>query len=518
MNEHQISTLWILTIVFFSFFSVYLAGISYKRKQVHGTKELAFFLITVALYSIGVALEVSGYILPKIIKFMKFEFFWASFTAPAFLLFTLRYLKQKRLHIGIYILFLATSTLIGITGLQLDAHKLIYSGYWIEEGPFFPVIHYTPGIIYKIQLAYLILSSIAGEVILLIKAVKSRGQVRKQALIILIGGVIPTLNAILFPERIHGSIDTVPFALSITGICASIALFRYHMLDLLTIARETAVDTIQDIMLILDSNTVILDYNRSGRHSPLFHSFEVGREVPTDTEFGKYLMDIVKKSPETTFHSRNIYNHNGQHFQIKISTIEETKNKIEAVLVIIIHDITESINLMQELEEQATIDPLTETYNRRQWMNLANRELVIAGRNSRTLAVIIFDIDHFKKINDSYGHIFGDEVLRLLAHTVKQNLRVSEIFGRYGGEEFCIICGGADTATAMAIAERIRQRIETIDISCSGKKVVITASFGVFCTENSSANSIDIMLNHADKALYQAKNQGRNRCIAYTPE
>ena len=514
MDCQGFSTIWVLILIFYSVFLIYLSAYSFHRRYIPGAGELGVFLLTVAFFSLGTAFEISGYILSRIISFVKLGFFWASFTAPAFFFFALRYFNNRKIPLFFYILLFSISLLIGLFGITFEYHTLVYTRYWLEEGKSYPAFHYIPGVIYKIQIAYLVCSSLAGEVLLLVKVIKSKGKVKKQAGMIFLGSIIPTLNAIFIPGRIDGTFDTQPIALMVTGTFVAISLFRYQMLNLVKIAREAAVDSINDLLVVLDSQKVIVDINASGRASSLLKQFRLGRNLPADSEFGQFLGTRLKDLAVQNSLGKKHFSFEQSHYQVRVSRIVESRKNRDGGYVVIVHDVTETVELLEELEQQATVDALTGIFNRRQWINLAKRELAIAGRNGTSLTLIMFDIDHFKGINDNYGHAFGDEVLKVLAGTIQKNLRVSEIFGRYGGEEFCVICSNADRGTGLAIAERMRCSIEEMNLQQDGKTVKVTASFGIYCVSGGVTDSIDNLLRHADTALYRAKNAGRNCCIS----
>lgn len=164
-----------------------------------------------------------------------------------------------------------------------------------------------------------------------------------------------------------------------------------------------------------------------------------------------------------------------------------------------------------KLEELAATDPLTGAYNRRHFMAYANEEFGRAIRHGRSLSVIAIDIDHFKTINDSFGHAAGDKVLVVLTETSTGILRPGDIFARFGGEEFFILLPETLLDEAFNVAERLKAKIADIRIANVGNTdIVFTVSMGVAAQTNET--DIKQLLDRADQALYMAKNEGRN-CI-----
>lgn len=170
----------------------------------------------------------------------------------------------------------------------------------------------------------------------------------------------------------------------------------------------------------------------------------------------------------------------------------------------------------QKLKELLNTDALTGLSNRRSVVGGLYKEVERARRYKRPFCCIMIDIDHFKKINDTYGHQAGDEVLRVIGKIMKSIFRNSDLTGRYGGEEFIVLLPETDIEGAMAAAEKIRAEVENAEIVIAEKEVIrMTSSFGVSCLcedddmplEKKAAD----LVGRADKALYKAKSEGRNR-------
>jgi diguanylate cyclase (GGDEF)-like protein/PAS domain S-box-containing protein len=174
-------------------------------------------------------------------------------------------------------------------------------------------------------------------------------------------------------------------------------------------------------------------------------------------------------------------------------------------------DITERKNLELELQRQAQFDFLTGLSNRRSFMDRSELELSRTKRYDNALSVLMLDIDHFKQINDTYGHQAGDMVLKSLALTFQEVLRNVDIIGRLGGEEFAAVLPETGIEIATEVAERLRQVISAGEVVLTDSvKVQFTVSIGIAAFIDKNSN-LDMLLNEADKALYRAKQSGRNR-------
>jgi diguanylate cyclase (GGDEF)-like protein len=165
------------------------------------------------------------------------------------------------------------------------------------------------------------------------------------------------------------------------------------------------------------------------------------------------------------------------------------------------------------LHEKATRDPLTGLWNRASILEILQRELARTRREGSALSVLMADLDHFKRINDTLGHLAGDEVLRQAARRMRQSLRQSDWVGRYGGEEFLIIQPGCDGQEGAHGAERLCQLLSCEPVLLPGGIVSMTLSVGVVSASSLADATVERLLREADDALYQAKSEGRNRVV-----
>jgi diguanylate cyclase len=174
-----------------------------------------------------------------------------------------------------------------------------------------------------------------------------------------------------------------------------------------------------------------------------------------------------------------------------------------------------SYKLTQNLESIATIDGLTSVLNRRGLEDASIKMQDMCKRINLSMAVLLMDIDHFKKVNDKHGHLVGDDALRHLAKVVTGVLRSSDVFGRYGGEEFCAFLPNTTESDAIGLAERIRMAVEASPVNVGGLVIKTTVSIGVADSVRAGYDFKGLVAA-ADSALYGAKNGGRNQVVSYT--
>jgi len=185
-----------------------------------------------------------------------------------------------------------------------------------------------------------------------------------------------------------------------------------------------------------------------------------------------------------------------------------------------INDLRELKEAMASLDKISTLafkDSLTGLYNRRYFMDRLNFEFRIFGSSQKSISVIIYDLDKFKNVNDTYGHPVGDEVLQQVSNRVKTVLRARDLLARYGGEEFIVMLLDTSADEAFRLAERLRDSVCAAPIPYNGNEINISISLGV-ATKTLPQTTMEKLIESADKALYKAKNNGRNRTEACSGE
>jgi len=172
-------------------------------------------------------------------------------------------------------------------------------------------------------------------------------------------------------------------------------------------------------------------------------------------------------------------------------------------------------SMLHHVESLAITDPLTGLFNRRRFGDVLRREVAVTRRYKNSLALLMIDLDHFKVVNDRFGHDAGDQVLRAIAGALGTGLREVDLAARYGGEEFAIIMPHTSKCNAKVVAERVAQQIASVVHEFQGEKVTLTASMGVADVADLTDANAENLVKAADIALYEAKRTGRNRIVMF---
>ncbi len=223
--------------------------------------------------------------------------------------------------------------------------------------------------------------------------------------------------------------------------------------------------------------------------------------------------DFLQRSENKVFYEKSISDPT-RYYSIYCSRSLDISNKFQGS-IFIIEDITSRKELEEELEKLATTDPLTQAKNRRYFTQLFEQELIRFQRYHKPFALLILDIDHFKNINDNFGHDIGDKILKNLVVESQIVLRESDIFARWGGEEFIILLPESTAHEASTVAERLRNKLSRVEINSNGGTLVrYTVSIGMRVVDKEEDDvNIDDIIREADESLYMAKKNGRNRVV-----
>lgn len=308
--------------------------------------------------------------------------------------------------------------------------------------------------------------------------------------------------------------------------------------SLIPLARDIVMDHIPQLVVVLGPDDLILDVNEIAETWTGIHKADM---------LGKDPLQIFKNWPQflnrmlVTEETREEVTLPGEPSRVVELMVIPIKNKIDGKLngrTIVAHDITErkraendltDMNeilwgkieevetLRAQLQELAIRDPLTGLFNRRFFSEALEKEFAKTVRENSSLSVIILDVDHFKKFNDTYGHKCGDFVLQSLAKFLDDSIRKGDIICRFGGEEFVVLMPNADTDSAYERAELLRKQFKEMLFEYNDKKLKCTFSAGVASFPAHASNG-ELLLNLADQALYHSKANGRNCVTVYNIE
>ena len=242
---------------------------------------------------------------------------------------------------------------------------------------------------------------------------------------------------------------------------------------------------------------------------------EVPRLVPLDAlAYQHGASDLRLEFGDKATHSATYrLTHEGEQlgelvFRRRVRFADEELAQLESLMAALIFPLRNAL-LYRAAVQSAMRDPLTDTGNRIAMDQILQREVDLAKRNLQPLSLLMLDLDHFKQVNDTYGHSAGDEVLKAVVGTIKHLLRNVDMVFRYGGEEFLVLLSGTPAEAANMVGERLRQAVE--DLQCVAEGQAIELSISIGCASLLPSETVESLLRRADDALYAAKRNGRNR-------
>lgn len=447
-----------------------------------------------------------------------YPYFWLDLTfvgvvtvPPAVLLFTLKLTRYGHWVKLPLVLALCMEPIFVLAALFTDpTYGFFFGGKRVpglgmipDGGPlFWANVIYSYGII------------LFSTVLIVKSFLSAAGIYRKQLGWLLIGICISWINSFIFVLgfRLLPNADNTPFSFFLVGIAFTFALLRYHLLDVVPIARDTLIESMSDGVVVLDAQKRVVDINATVQKELKVASIDsvIGKPVeqvfPNWSEFIKKFYDVNEAQLEVP-----VGDPPRRFLDFRISPLTDNRGQLMGRLIVW-RDITELKLAQIELHKLATIDSLTHALNRRHFLDLAEQTLSRAIRFDHPLSLAWLDIDNFKTINDDHGHIVGDRVLEAFVKICQENIRTSDLFARWGGDEFVILLVETDLEQAGQFVRRISRAIVDMPIEIGLLNVSLTISLGL-STLLSPSDTLEMLLSRADQALYSAKRLGRNQVV-----
>ncbi len=476
------------------------------------------------MWALAAGLEAAA--VPRTLKilFSTLEYLGSGLVAPAFLSFSARHSGHDGWMRGtrkaaVWMILPINVTLAATNGL----HHWVWTAFTPGiEGTNLLVYHHGPGFFAILAVLYIYFLFAAA---LLFDAVARPVVVRRrQSLALLLASLFPLVAGMLyaFGFTILPGLNLAPASLVITGLVFLTSMEGFRVFDLVPIARDVLIERMPDGVLVIDRDDRIVDMNPAAKHLLDLDKTVLGKRAGRVLPFWGEAQSAGGYPREGRFETMHrespvLY------VDVLVSPLTQPGGDPSGCLLVV-RDITQRYQaqaaekaymemveaLKEKLEEQVIRDALTGTFNRRYLNEYLPRRLERAGRGEETICAILFDIDHFKAVNDRYGHKEGDRLLEELGGVLRHSCRTDDVACRYGGEEFVLVLPSTSIDTAVQRAEDIRAAF--VERSLASDRGATTLSAGIACYPQHGTTD-DGLLAAADAALYAAKAAGRNTCV-----
>ncbi len=487
-------------------------------KRHHYNDIARFFILytgAITVYCFGAAFGLISTTLEQMTFWTVIQYAGMPFSAPLGLLFIMYFLGKnitKRLFAALLVIPFISFIMVATN----HWHHLHYRVFEVDPVLGFPYIYQEIGIWYVIHGVFTFASMFVAFLLALSHWKETARVYRPQIFSLVIGQLVPMLTAFLYligfaPQ----GIDPVPMVLWVSSLLYLWAIHSSRMFSIMPIAKDTIFNSINDGVMVLDESCRLIEFNHGSRSMfPLLNKSMFGMdfnkvwfELSGDSFPFPLETSVVTKELKLTIDgSERIY-------QVRTSALHHANNRNG--LLVIFTEITELKMLQLKLEHQAYYDELTQIFNRRAFFQMAEQDFAAAQKVSSPFTIILMDIDHFKSVNDTYGHSVGDQVLMHVAKACEKQLVEGMIFARYGGEEFVLSLMGCTAYEGEKLADQLRKHIAAQPLLTPEGVLTVTLSFGVAEAAEDPEETLNQLLIKADKALYSAKREGRNQVQVY---
>ena len=482
-----------------------------KAKDAPGAKSYTWVTLFASIFSFAYALELGSTSFESMQFWLGIEYLFMPFIPVLVLFMCMEYvgLKKKTWYYLFFIIPIITVFMIHTNHL----HHLYYKSINIDRAGTLTLLKLEWGLWFYVHAIFLFSCFMVSVLVLLSKYRQSLPIFRKQIILMVAGLITPIIANYFYLNNSSSSIDFGPVSLSITFLFHGVAILSLQMFSLAPIARENIFDSLKEGVMVVNLDWTMVDYNKAMvKVFPVLNTSHIGktmkdifRENPTLIE--KLLLE--KESDYTNFADAKAV-----HFRISFSDVLNKRGqKIGKIISFI--NVTEKVMMEEKLKQLASLDGLTQVLNRTFFIKKSELLLNDLHLDGGSLSIVMFDIDHFKRVNDTFGHEAGDLVLTRVSNVVKKSLQVTDYMGRFGGEEFIICMPDISLEEATNRANIIRQAIAGMTTIYKEMEITATSSFGVTHLQMGMGEdhfSIQQLIGQADEALYAAKRKGRN-CV-----
>jgi diguanylate cyclase (GGDEF)-like protein/PAS domain S-box-containing protein len=499
-----------------------LAWYAWTKRGIPGAVPFALIMVALTEWPLAYALVLAGTDLPTKLVWYRVEYLGVAALGAAWVMFIVEYggwgTRLQPWHRVVLLIEPAVTVLMAWTN---DAHGWLWATTRIHQEPAFVALDVTFGWWYWMNMVLEYGMFLIGAAVLAWALIRRRRLYRLQAGSLVLGLVVPIIGNSLYNAGLVAALDPAPFAFAISGLIWWWGLLHYRVLTVAPVATPVALESIFDDMvdgvLVVDTAGQIVKLNPAAERI-------LGQSA--EQAIGQLVPDPLLSNARDTFadareasQTEIVLADSGTEraYDLRLSPLRHREGAL-AGQIVALRDITERKKAEEAVAHQARHDALTGLPNRTMMRDQLALACAAFERQTQRPALLFLDLDNFKTVNDSLGHLAGDELLVLMAQRLEVCLRASDLAARLGGDEFGILLGGAiDEKVAADVAERIIETFGAPFRLSRGSEVFITASLGIaLCGPN--AADPETLLRNADAAMYSAKALGKGRFAFFHDE
>lgn len=500
-----------------------------RRSSSSASQPFIWMMVAITGYATVAALEAGAIALADKIFWSKLEYAGSGSVITLFLIFVLDFTHHQRWltwrNIALLWLIPVCNLVMVVTN---EWHQLIWTGFLIYPHKSYVDYQHGLGFFWVMGCSYVYTFS---AIFLLAKAALRPSVLhRQQSSLMLLGGLVPLLGGTIYMFNLTPpSLNITPMSFMLTGVIIFTSLFHFRMFDLVPVARDTLIENMSDGVLVLDMRKRIMDLNPAAQRLIGLKPSCVGQPIDQVLPEWQSLLYFCQH-PKNRQAEFVIEGATQRYIELRMTLLSDRHRRFTGCLLVL-RDITQkhqaeiemrraneqlqqqlqAIERLQvQLREQAIRDGLTGLFNRRYFEDRLSQELRRALKEGYPVAIILIDVDHFKTVNDTFGHQGGDQVLQALSRLLQESSRTIDIPCRYGGEEFVLVLPKMDLSCALTLAEKIRLSFQSTPVMFNTQPIQTTLSGGVGVFPDHGKTK-DGLLHEVDQALYMAKALGRNQ-------
>lgn len=481
--------------------------------KARGARLFGLLMLAIAIWCFAIGGQMISITAAQSLIWTQFQMLGVVLVPPLWLLFTLDFSgREKKMPWWQYLLLFANAVIMTVLLLVTGWRHLVVQEFIFESvNGYLVLIEWRLGPYFFVHLAWMLVLVLLGDVVILRHALQWPRTARKKLIMVILATFFPLLTNLAlvfnFFPNIHGNLDV--FGFSAAGIMLGVVLFLDKILEIQPVATRQLVEELPDALLVFNSDHELIQVNPA---TSVLLGDPISESIKDQFEA---LINEIERSPVArSMQTRLVLPGDGKehHYDVQISSLV-TMGRLVGYSVLL-RDVTDLVRSMEQLENLATTDPLTGLFNRRYFQMEGERLMDLAIRHQHPICVMTFDIDHFKEINDRYGHPVGDEVLLYIADQMRLTTRKTDIAARFGGDEFVFLLPESTPEFAITLSERIQQLFFQQPFQKDGIEIKITASFGIASLLPPGCENpptLDELVRYADQKLYEAKENGRNQ-------